>query len=61
MAYLNGTSPQGAGDTMAGLIQLVFTKDTMLTISDNFKDWENIKRVKPRFVKLDAKGPRRHN
>lgn len=46
MAYLNGESPQGAGSTMAGLIQLVFTKDTMLTISDNFKDWENIKRVK---------------
>ena len=52
MAYLNadgtnsGGSPSAAGDTMAGLIQLVFTKDTMLTISDNFKDWENIKRVK---------------
>lgn len=46
MAYLNGSGPRAAGDTMSGLIQLVFTKDTMLTISDNFKDWENIKRVK---------------
>ena len=35
-----------AAELLPNLIQLVFTKDTMLTISDNFKDWENIKRVK---------------
>ena len=52
MAYLNGNStnsggrPMPAGDTMSGLIQMVFTKDTMLTISAQHKEWENIARVK---------------
>jgi hypothetical protein len=46
MSYLNGSGPASADGTMSGLIQMVFTKDTMLTISSQHKEWENIARVK---------------
>lgn len=35
-----------AGDKMSSLIQSVYTKETMVTISDDHKDWENVKRVR---------------
>lgn len=53
MSYLQNNQPQGASDKLSGLMQSVYTSDIMVTISDDHKDFENVKRVK-----VDGHDPR---
>ena len=46
MSYLQNSQPLAAGDKMNSLMQSVYTASTMVTISDDFKDFENVKRTK---------------